>query len=113
VQWDTSTDFWSTKNLIEAIITTGSAKGESVLIPCIPMIPSDYPFQFKRMQFPVKVSFAMTINKSQGQTLKFTRIDIREYCFFTWPIVCGMLLSQYAHKLNYFGTNRNYSLCSL
>ncbi|KAL4089135.1 hypothetical protein QTP88_024207 [Uroleucon formosanum] len=33
---------------------TGSAKGESVFIPRIPMIPSDYPFQFKRMQFPVK-----------------------------------------------------------
>ncbi|KAL4098678.1 hypothetical protein QTP88_023229 [Uroleucon formosanum] len=33
---------------------TGSAKGESVFIPRIPMIPSDYPFQFTRMQFLVK-----------------------------------------------------------
>ncbi|KAL4084701.1 hypothetical protein QTP88_027625 [Uroleucon formosanum] len=33
---------------------TGSAKGESVFIPRIPMIPSDYPFQFKRIQFSVK-----------------------------------------------------------
>ncbi|KAL4132492.1 hypothetical protein QTP88_009631 [Uroleucon formosanum] len=43
------------KNLIEAQIMTGSTKGESVFIPRIPMIPSDYPFQFKRKQFPVKV----------------------------------------------------------
>ncbi|KAL4084747.1 hypothetical protein QTP88_027662 [Uroleucon formosanum] len=63
------------KNLIEAQIMTGSAKGESVFIPRIPMIPSDYPFQFKRMQFPVKVCFAMKINKSQGQTLKIAGID--------------------------------------
>ncbi|KAL4131460.1 hypothetical protein QTP88_008771 [Uroleucon formosanum] len=48
------------KNLIEAQIMTGSAKGESIFIPRIPMIPSDYPIQFKRMQFPVKVCFAMT-----------------------------------------------------
>jgi len=69
------------KNLIEAQIMTGFAKGESVFIPRIPMIPSDYPFQFKRMQFPVKVCFAMTINKSQGQTLKIAGIDVREDCF--------------------------------
>ncbi|XP_060855618.1 uncharacterized protein LOC132933334 [Metopolophium dirhodum] len=69
------------KNLIEAQIMTGFAKGESVFIPRIPIIPSDYPFQFKRMQFPVKVCFAMTINKSQGQTLKIAGIDVREDCF--------------------------------
>ncbi|KAL4112577.1 hypothetical protein QTP88_016332 [Uroleucon formosanum] len=59
---------------------TGSAKCESVFIPRIPMIPSDYPFQFKRMQFPVKVCFAMTINKSQGQTLKIAGIDPPRNC---------------------------------
>ncbi|XP_015380518.1 PREDICTED: uncharacterized protein LOC107174180 [Diuraphis noxia] len=69
------------KNLIEAIIMTGFAKGKSVLIPRIPMIPSDYPFQFKRMQFPVKACFAITINKSRRQTLKFAGIEIREDCF--------------------------------
>jgi len=52
------------KNLIEAIIMTGSAKGGAVLIPRIPIIPSNYPFQFERMQFPVKVCFVITINKS-------------------------------------------------
>ena len=34
--------------------------------------PSDVkiPFKFQRIQFPISVSFAMTINKSQGQLLK-------------------------------------------
>ncbi|KAF0754467.1 Nucleic-acid-binding protein [Aphis craccivora] len=38
-----------------------------VLIPRIKMIQTHYPFEFKRTQFPLKVCFAMTINKSQGQ----------------------------------------------
>ena len=35
-------------------------------------MPSDcgLPFDLKRRQFPCRTSFAMTINKSQGQTLK-------------------------------------------
>lgn len=68
-------------NIVEATILTGCAKGETVFIPRIPLIPNDIPFEFKRLQFPLKVCFAMTINKSQGQTLKFAGIDLREHCF--------------------------------
>ena len=28
-----------------------------------------FPFKFKRKQFPIRLSFAMTINKAQGQTI--------------------------------------------
>ena len=35
---------------------------------------SDLPFQLKRVQFPVLPAFAITINKSQGQT--FDRVGI-------------------------------------
>ena len=69
------------KNVIEATIFTGCGQGEVVFIPRIPLIPSDYQFQFKRLQFPVKLCFAMTINKSQGQTLKLAGVDLREDCF--------------------------------
>ena len=42
------------------------------------MIPNDLPFNFKIIQFPVKVSFAITINKAQRQTFKHVGIDLRQ-----------------------------------
>jgi PIF1-like helicase/DNA helicase Pif1-like protein len=63
-------------HLIEADIVTGVHRCEKVLIPRICFIPSDteLPFDFKRRQFPIRPAFAMTINKAQGQTMKFVGI---------------------------------------
>lgn len=44
-------------------------------------LPNQLPFILTRKQFQVKVSFAMTINKSQGQSLKKVAIDLREPVF--------------------------------
>lgn len=68
-------------NVIEATIINGKYKGEDVLIPRIPMIPTDMPFNFKRLQFPVRLAFAMTINKSQGQSLEVCGINLEFPCF--------------------------------
>lgn len=40
-------------NLIEATIMTGHSRGKDVFIPRIPIIPSDIPVEFKRVQFPL------------------------------------------------------------
>jgi ATP-dependent DNA helicase PIF1 len=40
-------------NIIEATILNGKFKREEVLLPRIPMIPTDMSFVFKRWQFPV------------------------------------------------------------
>ena len=69
------------ENLIEATILTGPFEGEAVLIPRIPMIPTDLPFQFKRLQFPIRLAFAITINKAQGQSLAKCGIDLNTDCF--------------------------------
>ena len=68
-------------HVIEATIVTGAGRNESVFVPRIPIIPSDLPFEFKRIQFPVKVCFAMTINKAQGQSLKVAGINLETPCF--------------------------------
>ncbi|XP_074323688.1 uncharacterized protein LOC141660598 [Apium graveolens] len=59
------------KNSIECEILCGSHVGTKHLIPRIEIIPSDtnWPFEFKRVQFPIQICYAMTINKSQGQSL--------------------------------------------
>uniref|UniRef100_A0A8I6XYF2 ATP-dependent DNA helicase n=1 Tax=Hordeum vulgare subsp. vulgare TaxID=112509 RepID=A0A8I6XYF2_HORVV len=40
-----------------------------------------FPFCFKRKQFPVRLSFAMTINKSQGQTIPNVGVYLPEPVF--------------------------------
>ncbi|KAJ1262208.1 hypothetical protein BS78_09G089200 [Paspalum vaginatum] len=57
--------------IIRAQIITGRHMGETVDIPRISLIlrTPKLPFVLQRRQFPIKVSYAMTINKSQGQTL--------------------------------------------
>ena len=56
-------------NKIDATILVGANAGEQVSIPRIPFIPTDFPIQCKRVQFPIRVCLAMTVNKSQGQSL--------------------------------------------
>ncbi|XP_027932723.1 uncharacterized protein LOC114188325 [Vigna unguiculata] len=49
----------------------GKNVGDKIFIPRMNLTPSDssIPFKFQRRQFPISLCFAMTINKSQGQTL--------------------------------------------
>ncbi|KAK7273568.1 hypothetical protein RIF29_14624 [Crotalaria pallida] len=58
-------------NVIYARVVTGTHSGNKVFIPRMNLIPSDstVPIKFQRRQFPVALCFAMSINKSQGQTL--------------------------------------------
>ncbi|XP_026397273.1 ATP-dependent DNA helicase PIF6-like [Papaver somniferum] len=59
------------KNVIQAVVVTGKDAGRTVLMPRIVMTLSetDHPFILRRRQYPLKVCFAMTVNKSQGQSL--------------------------------------------
>jgi ATP-dependent DNA helicase PIF1 len=59
-------------NMIDAEIAVGQHAGKRVFVPRIPLCPSEsdmFPFKLKRNQFHVRLSFAMTINKAQGQTI--------------------------------------------
>ncbi|KHJ95331.1 hypothetical protein OESDEN_04725 [Oesophagostomum dentatum] len=60
----------------------GSRKGSYVLIPRIDNYYSqDLPFTLKRRQFPVRLCFSMTINKSQGQTFSRVGISLNDRIF--------------------------------
>ena len=57
-------------HIIEVTKLTGSHDGEHVLIPRITLVSTDLPFSFKRLQFPDRLAFAITINKAQGNRSK-------------------------------------------
>ena len=70
--------------VIEAKIMTGTHTGSVVFIPRITLTTthdSRLPFTLSRRQFPLKQSYAMTINKSQGQTLKRVGIYLPQPVF--------------------------------
>ncbi|KAJ8737987.1 hypothetical protein PYW08_000582 [Mythimna loreyi] len=68
------------RHTIKAKILTGCGVGEAVFVP------HNFPFHFKRVQSPVSVSFAMTINRSQLQTLSAVGVIFRTSSFS-----CGQL----------------------
>ncbi|XP_029651256.1 uncharacterized protein LOC115224488 [Octopus sinensis] len=68
-------------HLLEATNLTGQGKAEDVFIPRIPLIPAEISFEFKRLQFPARVCFAMLINNSQGPLVKIVELHLMQQCF--------------------------------
>ena len=72
-----------TRNCIEARILGGDFDGEIRLLPRIKLTsqPRELPFVVARTQFPISLCFAMTINRSQGQSFDTVGIDLRHSVF--------------------------------
>uniref|UniRef100_A0AC35THX5 ATP-dependent DNA helicase n=1 Tax=Rhabditophanes sp. KR3021 TaxID=114890 RepID=A0AC35THX5_9BILA len=66
--------------------------GETVFIPRIILMSpeKEFPFTFSRKQFPVRLAYAMTINKSQGQTLSRVGLDLTRNCFSHGQLYVGL-----------------------
>jgi hypothetical protein len=58
---------------------------KTALIPRITLSPSsntaDFAFRLKHCQFPVRLAFMMSINHSQGQTMKHVGINLTNPVF--------------------------------
>ena len=64
-------------------ILGGDFDGHSKLLPRIVLSTNEgeLPFILERKQFPIRLCFAMTVNKSQGQSFQIIGIDLRTPVF--------------------------------
>ncbi|XP_020108369.1 uncharacterized protein LOC109724099 isoform X2 [Ananas comosus] len=78
--------------VIEAQIFTGNHAGRKVYIPRIltHVTETKWPFILKRRQFPIRLCYAMTINKSQGQTLQHVGLYLRRPVFSHGQLYVGV-----------------------
>jgi ATP-dependent exoDNAse (exonuclease V) alpha subunit len=72
-----------TMRVVEVEIITGKWAGNVAFIPRIKFISDNngLPFTFARKQFPLRLAYAMTINKSQGQTLSHVGLHLTDDVF--------------------------------
>ena len=77
-------------HVLEATIISGKCAGMNCFIVRIPMRPTVLPFEFQRLQFPVRLCFAMKINKSQGQILKVVGLNLADPVFSHDQLYVGL-----------------------
>ena len=68
-------------NVLDVEIVTGSSKGRRVFLPKMTLIPSGLEMSITFRRTPIRLAYAMTINKSQGQTLSKVGIYLNAPCF--------------------------------
>ena len=71
---------WATERVLEVQLLGSDHNGQIALISHITLTPSakssNHAFVLRHHQFPVKLAFAMLINKAQGQSLKYVGINL-------------------------------------
>jgi len=74
------------------VIHGGVLDTEMTWIPCLSLEPSEdteFHFTLRWHQFPIALAFAMTVNKSQGQTVDHVGIDLRVPSFSHGQLYVG------------------------
>uniref|UniRef100_A0A0L8IGU8 ATP-dependent DNA helicase n=1 Tax=Octopus bimaculoides TaxID=37653 RepID=A0A0L8IGU8_OCTBM len=69
--------------ILTTTILIGPSAGLTKLLTPMSVSHSAVPFGFTRRQFPLKVCFAMSINKAQGQSLQVVGLNLRATVNYT------------------------------
>ena len=87
--------------VLEVRLLTGEHAGKTTFIPRLSITPSStqVPFEFCRRQFPIKVCFAMSINKSQGQSVDYVGLDLRNAVFTHGQLYVGVSRVTSVHNI--------------
>ena len=81
------------RHVIEGKVLTGSHAGHTVFVPRIALTSESnlgLPFSLRRVQFPVRLAFGMTINKSQGQSLNHVGLHLITPVFTHGQLYVGL-----------------------
>ncbi|XP_076960690.1 uncharacterized protein LOC143637128 [Bidens hawaiensis] len=87
-------------HVIGVKILSGTHTGERISIPRIALTPSykSIAFTFTRRQYPLSVCFAMTINKSQGQSLTRVGLYLKNDVFSHGQLALCRTIKSYEQK---------------
>ena len=69
------------RHSIKARVLHGPSEGREILISRVEMTQNMGSFELKRCQLPIRVAFAMTINKAQGLTLRRVGVYLKDDVF--------------------------------
>jgi hypothetical protein len=89
--------------VLEVRLIGGEHDGEIALIPWVSLIPSassaDVTFRFKRRQFPVQLAFALSINKAQGQSVRYVGLNLRIAVFAHGQLYVALSRATSSHNI--------------
>lgn len=94
----------ASERVLEVQIVGGEHNAKVALIPRISLKPSgragQYTFTLRRLQFPVRLAFAISINKAQGQSVCHVGIDLRQPVFTHGQLYVALSRATSSHRVH-------------
>ncbi len=95
-----------TDHLVLTTIKAGSWHGKEVFLPRMAITCNkDLPFTLTRRQFPLRLAFAMTMNKSQGQTMGKVAIYLPDPVFSHGQLYVALSIARSSDTVKLFIKN--------